>query len=117
MVLALEPRILVDVLRSAVKDEPDMQVVSEASDPVELLLAVQEQVPDVVVLMLSDHGRLPPIGTHLLAEFPELLIIGITSRGERVVSFRNAVRTEQHSLGSVRQLIARLRAAVANHPV
>ena len=115
LILALDAQILADLLRSTFSDEPDIDVVFETNDVLDLLLATRQHEPHLVVMTVSPQGRLPPIGTHLLAEFPALLVVGITSEGERVFTFRNTIRTEHHALDDVRGLISQLRTAVANH--
>jgi hypothetical protein len=48
-------------------------------------------------MLLSGHtsDTAPPIGSHRLAEFPELVIVGIDQDASPTFKFRNVVQTEQ----------------------
>lgn len=70
-------------LRLLLEQEPDLQVVGEAADATELLLAVPEKEPDVVLLDWELPG-LPAaqLVRLLLYERPFLKIIAMSSRPE-----------------------------------
>jgi DNA-binding NarL/FixJ family response regulator len=110
-ILALEPGLIAESLRSAFAQHPEIDVLCEAHDALSLLLAARQHEPSVVVMGMSRRGGLPAVGSHLLAEFPELLIVGIDSRGESAFTFRNTLQFEELSIGNVQQFVSRLRSS------
>jgi hypothetical protein len=66
-------------LKSLVRKQLDMKILHfEGGVGVELLLAVGELEPDIVVLPLLDGGREPGICSHLLEEFNDLVILAVS---------------------------------------
>jgi hypothetical protein len=76
------PRMLRDIVASAVDAEADMQLVGESADPVTLGARAAAAHADVVVLALSGC-ELPPLCDRLLCEYPHasVLAIGADGRG------------------------------------
>lgn len=73
--LASRPKMLSEVIKSMVKHQPDMEVVGEVIDPIELLAAVGVLSVDVVIITpLKSNGE-PRICSRLLKEHPLLKII------------------------------------------
>ncbi len=69
-----------DVFKKVVADQPDMEVVGELDDSVGLLLAAGRTRADVVVLGLQ-NSELPGVCSHLLSEYPQIKVLGVTSDG------------------------------------
>ena len=73
----------------------DINVIGPISDAVELLMAVREMQAEAVILPLSKNESEPGLCSHLLAEFPGLVVLAISASGERVFLFDQAIsRTE-----------------------
>jgi hypothetical protein len=73
----------------------DINLVGPISDAVELLMAVREVNAAAVILPLDKSGGEPGLCSHLLAEFPGLLVLAISTRGEHFFLFDQAIsRTE-----------------------
>ena len=70
-------------LQALFEQDPEIEVVGQVTDPVDVLLAVSEQEVDVVVETFPQSGKLPGLCSTLLAEYPDLLVIGIPPRQDR----------------------------------
>ena len=82
VLLATLPPLVNGLLTHLIQDQPDMKVVDAVSEPVQLLVAVKDSRADVVVLPLPTSGEMPGICSHLLAEFPDLLILALSLSGD-----------------------------------
>ncbi|HEX6367437.1 MAG TPA: hypothetical protein VF006_00810 [Longimicrobium sp.] len=60
----------------------DMEVVGEAGSPVELLLQAGRTAADLAVVELEDQA-LPGIASHLLAEYPDARVLGVSGDARR----------------------------------
>ena len=82
ILLANRPRMMREVVRKMIDVQPDMEVVGEVPDPVELLVAVKETEADAVILDLEDSEE-PGTASHLLAAYPDLTILGLAANGKK----------------------------------
>jgi len=80
VLLANRPRLMREVIRELINGQQDMEVVDEALDPVEVLVAARETKADAVILATKDSEE-PGLCSHLLVEFPNLTILGLASDG------------------------------------
>jgi hypothetical protein len=83
-----------DLLRNRIEAEPDLEVADEALDPVDVLLAVKETGADVVLVTVPISDATPPLCTHLLTEFPDLVVIGLWPEAQAAVAYRSAIDIE-----------------------
>ena len=96
-------------LRRALERQSDLEIETVDPDPVELLAAVDRTAADVVVVTLPESGADPGISSHLLLEFPGLLVIAISAAEQRAALFRQEiVREELVPMGEA-QLLAAIR--------
>ena len=66
-------------LLSLIRTQQDMKLFDFDGDiGMELMMAVQELEPDVVVLPLLENDREPGICSHLLGEFADLVIVAVS---------------------------------------
>ncbi len=101
---------LSDVVRNMLERQPDMEVIGEVLDPIELLLTVRARPVDVVIVTPLDSEGEPPICRHLLAEHPELKIVTLSAKGEAAYLFESGARKkridepcEASILGTIRE--------------
>lgn len=83
-----------DAWKSALSQEPDIEVVGEAGNPIETLLSAGSTRADVVVIDLPPARREPGLPSHLLSEYPGIKVVGVSPEGEVTVVY---------SVGIVRQ--------------
>jgi DNA-binding NarL/FixJ family response regulator len=77
------PRMLRDVCKQLIVEQPDMEVVGEFGNGVELLLATGQTRPDIIILGVEGSG-LPGIGSHLFTEFPHVKLLGVTADAQHL---------------------------------
>jgi DNA-binding NarL/FixJ family response regulator len=71
------PRMLRDVFKQLILEQPDMEVVGELGNGVQLLLATGQTQPDIIILGV-ESSELPGIGSHILHEFPHVKLLGVS---------------------------------------
>ena len=113
VLLANTPEALPAGLAILLQQQSDIEVVGTIVDPVELLVAVADTQADVVVVALPDSGEMPGICSHLLHEYPQLLILALSSARTKACVYRQAITVEpladisdQGILTAVRQVKA-----------
>ena len=109
VVLAVEPSLFSEVLRLRLEKEWGLEVVDVVFDPFDLLLSVAETDADAVVLTVSEPAQTPAIHTHLFAEFPQLLVIGVCSETNQAYVYRGPLDYEQLPDVSLEHLVVALR--------
>ncbi len=85
------PRIMREVMRQFIGRQVDMEIVGEVLDLSAVVRTAQETAADVIIVALEDAVALG-LGSHLLAECPEVTILALASQG-------NAAFIEQLCLG------------------
>jgi hypothetical protein len=81
ILFAVRPQLLRDALCRQLAAQPDLQVVGDVDNDLDLLLAVRATEAEVVVHSWQGD-RMPALYTHLLQEYPGLTVIGLTEEGE-----------------------------------
>jgi hypothetical protein len=89
VLLAVEPRLLRDSLHSLLARHPRLTVIEQESHTVDILFGVRQYRIDVVVATFEPSSDLPPLVTHLLGEFPDILVVGIELQVQRAWTCRN----------------------------
>lgn len=102
-----------DNFKRAVTDQPDMELVGEVRNGVELLLAAGRKHADIVIIGLQNSDP-PGIYSHLLDEYPHIKVLAVAPDGHRACLFE--LRPQKFSIGeaSVDRLLAVIRAAAQN---
>ena len=72
-----------DVVKQLILEQPDMEVVGELGNGVELLLVTDQTQPDVIILGVED-SELPGICSHLLDEFPYVKLLAVTADAQHL---------------------------------
>ncbi len=110
VLLASRPKLLSEVIRYLVARQPDMEVVSEVLDPIDLLLAVKATNADVVIVTPLPANGEPHICTQLLAAYAQLKIVTQSAKGEAAYLYQSGSPkqrieepSEQLILGAIRE--------------
>ena len=111
VLLANRPRMHREMVAELVREQLDMEMKGEVLDPVELLLAVAETRADVVVLDLPQPDKEPGICSHLLAEYPDLLILALASDLDSGFLYQRALGKTQLPQVSQKEILAAIRKA------
>jgi two-component system response regulator DevR len=94
VLLANRPEALRTGLATLLQQQSDIEVIGTVLDPIELLVAVGDTQADVVVVTLPDSGEMPGICSHLLHEYPQLLILALSSARTKACIYRQAITVE-----------------------
>lgn len=111
VVLAIIPEEIRQSLKSLVQHETDIEIIKEVLDPVELLMAIGETEADVAVICGPDFNEEPGICSHLLAEYPRLLIFALSPEGHKGYMYRQSIIMETLSNVSGKEILAAIRSA------
>jgi chemotaxis response regulator CheB len=84
IILAMETRLLREMLRRAISKSPHMEVVREVSGGTDLPSMVKETKADWVLILLRSDGKLPLAAKRLLEEQPSVSIIALAPDGGEV---------------------------------
>ena len=111
VLLAVRPRMLAEVIRNMVERQPDMEVVSEVLDPIEVLLAAGTTPVDaVIVAPLNAEGE-PKLCRHLLAEYPQLKIVTLSGKGDVAFVYASGSRKQRLDESSEASILDAMRAS------
>jgi hypothetical protein len=89
-------------------------MVGTVLDPIELLSAVEETQVAAVVVTLPGLGEMPGICSHLFYEYPQLLILALSSTCSRASVYRHVMTAEQLSGTSDEDILTAVRKAKAD---
>ncbi len=79
-------------LKDLIEAQHDMNVVrDEDLAPLELLLAVREAKPDVVILGLTETGEEPGICSNLMSEYPRLLVLALSQQRDQAFLYQQSI--------------------------
>lgn len=111
LLLGNRPRLMREIIRGMIDRQEDMEVVGEILDPVDLLVAVRETEADAVILALRGSEE-PGLCSHLLAEYPNLTIIGLSSEGKSAFVEQLCPRRQDIVDASEAKILSALRQAI-----
>jgi len=83
------PKLLSEIIRNLIENQPDMKVVGEVIDPIELLFALRVTPADVVIITPVKTNGDPRICGQLLKEHPQLIILMLTDKSEAAYIFQS----------------------------
>ena len=101
VLLAIRPRMLSAVVRHLVERQPDMAVMSEASDPIELGSAIRATEAEVVILTPADADREPEVCRHLWAQSPQLTILTLSATGDTALVYASGASQKRLNVSVV----------------
>jgi len=112
VLLVIRPRMLSEVVRHTVERQPDMEVVSELIDAIELLLALRATAAEVVIITPGDSDREPGLGSSLLAAYPQLKIVALSATDDTAFLYESGSPKkridevgEELMLGAIREFM------------
>ena len=111
ILLANQPRMHRELLRQLITQQLDMDVVAEELDPVQLLLTVRQTEADVVVLTLPKSGEDPGLCSHLLSEYPNLVVLALSGVQDDASLYRLEIVRQRLASTADGPLLAALRQA------
>ena len=89
VMLASRPKIISDVIRNMIERQPDMKLLGEVVDPIQLIVATSEREVDVVIVTPLKARREPIICRRLLEEHPNLKIVVLMDKGDAAYLYQS----------------------------
>ena len=77
VIVANRPRLMRDLVLETIIEQPDIEVVGEIKDEVEIVDAVEKMRPDFLIITLDESNRRPPLCDLLLRRYPEMRILAL----------------------------------------
>ena len=103
---------LSEVIRNMIDHQPDMAVVGEVLDPLQLFLTFRKTPVDVVIITPLNANGEPKICHLLLGEYPQLKIVTQSAKGEAAYLYQSGVHKKcieepsgQSILGAIRRAL------------
>jgi DNA-binding NarL/FixJ family response regulator len=90
VLLAIRPGMIAEVVRHLVEQQPDMAVIGDGIDLIELVSAIRTTGAEVVILTPADSDGEPGIGSYLLAMYPQLKIMALSAKGDTAVLYQSS---------------------------
>jgi len=116
ILLSSRPKLLSEVIRNIIEHQPDMEVVGEIIDPIQLLLAARVIMVDVVIVTPLESNSEPKICRHLLAEYPTLKVVTLSERGEAAYLYQTDASRLRIDEPSGQLILDAIRAATNHNP-
>jgi DNA-binding NarL/FixJ family response regulator len=88
IMIASRPKMISDIIRNIIEHQLDMTIVGEVVDPISLLYTIREKSIDVVIMTPIKVNGEPKICSHLLANFPSLIIVALADNNETAYLYR-----------------------------
>ena len=87
VLVANRPRLMRELLLATIADQPDIEVVGEIQDEVQVLQALEETHPDFLILALDACMRQPSFCSYVLEKYPHLKILALAPERESSVFY------------------------------
>ncbi len=87
VLVANRPRLMRDLVRATISDQPDIEVLAEIEDDSKLAEIVAELRPDFVIIALDRPDERPAICDYLLAHHPLIKVLAVAPEHDDSVFF------------------------------
>ncbi len=77
VIVANRPRLMRELVLATISDQPDIEIVGEASDEAAILDSIEHLQPDFLVVSLDETDERPAICDFVLERFPGLKVLAI----------------------------------------
>jgi DNA-binding NarL/FixJ family response regulator len=101
-------------LKALLMQEPDIEIVGEAIDAVDILLKIASTRAEVVAINLPSAGKDAGLSSHILAEYPEVKIFAVSEEGDRIVMYETGMMRREASDTSLESLGGLIRQSMSN---
>ena len=100
VLFANQPRLMRELLMALIGDQPDIELVGEVGDHGDLVEAVEQVRPDVLVIAMDDREKHRVQCGFLLGRFPEMRILALAPEQNRALFYWAIVDIRSVSLES-----------------
>ena len=108
--IAVQPMLIRETLERIVASQSGCEVVgtSGSTEAIDLMLAVRQSEATMLLTTLpAISSGVRPEFTHLLAEFPDLLIVQIDLENDTVNCIRQTIQVDRHSNSDVSTVLTK----------
>ena len=112
VLLSSRPKLLSIVIRDLIDHQPDMEVVGEVLDPLQLLPASRQRSVDVVIITPLRANGEPKICQLLLSEHPLLKIVTQSAEGDAAYLYQSGQRKKRIDQPSGQSILGVIREAM-----
>lgn len=112
VMLSSRPKLLSEVIRNMITHQPDMVVVGEVLDPLQLLYATKQTVVDAVIITPLKANGEPKICRQLLLEHPHLKIVTLSDKGEAAHLYQAGFAKQRIEEPSAQSVLMAIREAL-----
>jgi len=100
VLFANQPRLMRELLMALIGDQPDIELVGEVGDRGDLVEAVEQVRPDVLIIAMDDREKHRVQCGFLLGRFPEMRILALAPEQNRALYYWAIVDIRSASLES-----------------
>ena len=105
---------LILALKTRLTEEPDIEIVGEATDTVDVLLKTGNTHANVVAIDFPRYGKDSGLCSHLLTEYPELKVFALSEEGDRIILYETVMLRRQAFDTSLEKLADLIRWSVSS---
>jgi DNA-binding NarL/FixJ family response regulator len=83
VLVANRPRLMRELVLAVIADQPDIEIVGEVPDENELVQAIEDAQPDILILALDDADKRVAQCGFLLGRYPHMKILALAPEQNR----------------------------------
>jgi chemotaxis response regulator CheB len=100
VLVANRPRLMRELVLAVIADQPDIEIVGEVKEESELVSAVEEARPDVLILALEEADKRSAQCGFLLGRYPQMKIVALAPEQNRGLFYWASVDVRTKALES-----------------
>lgn len=98
VLLANRPRLIRELVMATIADQPDIEIVGEIQEEIEMPKAVEAARPDLLIVALEKSNRLSGVCQSILRSFPQIRIIAISSDRNSSICYWTSLHIESNQI-------------------
>ncbi len=98
VLVANRPRLIRELVMATISDQPDIEIVGEIQEELELSKAVEQTRPDFLIVALEKSNRLPDVCQSILYNFPLVRIIAIAPDRNSSMCYWTSLRIQSNQI-------------------
>ena len=87
VLVANRPRLMRELVRAVIADQPDIEVIGEVQDESQLAEAIEDAQPDILILALDEADKRVAQCGFLLGRYPQMKILALAPERNRGVFY------------------------------
>jgi DNA-binding NarL/FixJ family response regulator len=105
VLVANRPKLMREIIIETFADQPDITIVGEVAEDVEILERVHETHPDFLFIALDDPKERPAVCDTILRLYPEVSIIAVSAHTNSSVRYWASFNIHSHVIESSEEAI------------